>query len=290
MAPFTPKLSVSTFKSLDKVSSWGKFRSVGERGISVYKQLLFYEDCTYCRNICKTWLLILAPQCGVLGLSNYVCGKLLHGNRCKPITSEIYEFDDNMQWFWLWRAMWSTVLCYVLLGCTVLCYAMACYVIYCAVLCFAGLHCVVLCHAVYSVVLFITVHKVGLGCIPWYYRVIQEVVPSFLNFFQWESTGELHPKIHSCQIICLKHNKLHSINLCPTVTTVFIRKSASPDKALPPIKRRIWEQKHQRAPPSNKRRIHNINNNAALNRSTILRSTAGTRQGAKLKKKRYSSI
>ena len=44
---------------------------------------------------------------------------------------------------------------------------------------------------------------------PRHYGIIEKLIPSLLNFFLTESTGELHSKVHSSQVICLKEKNIN---------------------------------------------------------------------------------
>ena len=44
---------------------------------------------------------------------------------------------------------------------------------------------------------------------PRHYRIIEKLIPSLLNFFLTEPTGELHSKVNSSQVICLKEKNIN---------------------------------------------------------------------------------
>ena len=45
---------------------------------------------------------------------------------------------------------------------------------------------------------------------PRHYGVIEKLIPSLLNFFLTEPTGELHSKVNSGQVICLQEKNINS--------------------------------------------------------------------------------
>ena len=44
---------------------------------------------------------------------------------------------------------------------------------------------------------------------PRHYGIIEKLIPSLLNFFLTESTGELHSKVNSSQVICLQEKNIN---------------------------------------------------------------------------------